>query len=82
MPLTVSMNYINKKAPCAASQPVLGIRQFTGRASKSNLVVWRRAPVYGIKQVWLWISRQVAIYAKVPVGIFRLEMSKKELVDR
>ncbi|MBI5731787.1 MAG: replicative DNA helicase [Candidatus Magasanikbacteria bacterium] len=49
---------------------------------KSNLVVLASRPSVGKTSLALDIARQVAIRAKVPVGIFSLEMSKEELVDR
>ena len=49
---------------------------------KSNLVVLAARPSVGKTSLALDMARQVAIHAKVPVGILSLEMSKEELVDR
>ncbi len=49
---------------------------------KSNLVVLAARPSVGKTSLALDIARQVAVRAKLPVGIFSLEMSKDELVDR
>lgn len=49
---------------------------------KSNLIVLASRPSVGKTSLALDIARQVAIRAKTPVGIFSLEMSKDELVDR
>ncbi|KKR48674.1 MAG: Replicative DNA helicase [Candidatus Magasanikbacteria bacterium GW2011_GWC2_40_17] len=49
---------------------------------KSNLVILAARPSVGKTSLALDIARQVAVRAKVPVGIFSLEMSKEELADR
>ncbi|MEK7189769.1 MAG: replicative DNA helicase, partial [Patescibacteria group bacterium] len=49
---------------------------------KSNLVVLAARPSVGKTSLALDIARQVAVRSKIPVGIFSLEMSKDELVDR
>ena len=49
---------------------------------KSDLVVLAARPSVGKTSLALDIARNVAIKAKVPVGIFSLEMSKEQLVDR
>ncbi|HPV70392.1 MAG TPA: replicative DNA helicase [Candidatus Magasanikbacteria bacterium] len=49
---------------------------------KSNLIILAARPSVGKTSFALDIARQVAVRAKVPVGIFSLEMSKDELVDR
>lgn len=49
---------------------------------KSNLVVLAARPSVGKTALAMDIARQVAVRSKVPVGIFSLEMSKEELVDR
>jgi replicative DNA helicase len=49
---------------------------------KSDLVVLAARPSVGKTSMALDIVRQVATRSKVPVGIFSLEMSKEQLVDR
>ena len=49
---------------------------------KSDLIILAARPSVGKTSFALDIVRQVAIKAKVPVGIFSLEMSKEQLVDR
>ncbi len=49
---------------------------------KSDLVVLAARPSVGKTSLALDIARQTAVKAKVPVGIFSLEMSKEQLVDR
>lgn len=49
---------------------------------KSDLIVLAARPSMGKTTLALDIARNVATKAKVPVGIFSLEMSKEQLVDR
>lgn len=49
---------------------------------KSNLVILAARPGMGKTALALNIAQYVAVEAKRPVGIFSLEMSKEELVDR
>lgn len=49
---------------------------------KSDLVILASRPSVGKTSLALDIARQIAINEKVPVGIFSLEMSKEQLVDR
>lgn len=49
---------------------------------KSNLIILAARPSVGKTSLAMDIARQVAIKSKEPVGIFSLEMSKEELVDR
>lgn len=49
---------------------------------KSDLVILAARPSVGKTSLALDIARQTAIINKVPVGIFSLEMSKEQLVDR
>jgi len=49
---------------------------------KSDLIILASRPSVGKTSLALDIARQVAIKSKVPVGIFSLEMSKEQLVDR
>jgi len=48
----------------------------------SNLLVLASRPGVGKTAFSLNIARHVAVEEKIPVGIFSLEMSKEELVDR
>ncbi|MFA6537167.1 MAG: replicative DNA helicase [Patescibacteria group bacterium] len=49
---------------------------------RSDLIILAARPSVGKTSLALDIVRNVAIRAKVPVGIFSLEMSKEQLVDR
>lgn len=49
---------------------------------KSDLVILASRPSVGKTSLALDIARQSAIKTKIPVGIFSLEMSKEQLVDR
>jgi replicative DNA helicase len=49
---------------------------------KSDLVILAARPSCGKTSLALDIVRHVAIKSKVPVGVFSLEMSKEQLVDR
>jgi replicative DNA helicase len=49
---------------------------------KSDLVILAARPSVGKTSLALDIARNVATKAKIPVGIFSLEMSKEQLVDR
>ncbi|MFH1207035.1 MAG: replicative DNA helicase [Patescibacteria group bacterium] len=49
---------------------------------KSDLVILAARPSVGKTTLALDIARQVAVNSKIPVGIFSLEMSKEQLVDR
>lgn len=49
---------------------------------KSDLIILAARPSVGKTTLALDIARQVAVNSKIPVGIFSLEMSKEQLVDR
>ena len=49
---------------------------------KSDLVILASRPSFGKSSLSLDIARHVAIKEKLPVGIFSLEMSKDQIVDR
>lgn len=49
---------------------------------QSDLVVLAARPSMGKTSLALDIARQVAVQSKVPIGVFSLEMSKEQLVDR
>lgn len=53
-----------------------------GGLQRSDLVVLAARPSMGKTSLALDIMRHVAVNSKVPVGIFSLEMSKDQLVDR
>ena len=49
---------------------------------KSDLIILAARPSIGKTTFALDIARQVGVYAKIPVGIFSLEMGSDQLVDR
>ncbi|MFH0987866.1 MAG: replicative DNA helicase [Parcubacteria group bacterium] len=49
---------------------------------KSDLIILAARPSVGKTAFALDIARQIAVKSKVPVGLFSLEMSKEQLVDR
>ncbi|HPA25933.1 MAG TPA: replicative DNA helicase [bacterium] len=49
---------------------------------KSNLIILAARPSMGKTSLALDMARRIAVEQKIPVGIFSLEMSKEELVDR
>lgn len=53
-----------------------------GGLQKSDLVVLAARPSVGKTSLALDIARNVGLKTKLPVGIFSLEMSKEQLVDR
>lgn len=53
-----------------------------GGLQQSDLVILAARPSCGKTSLALDIARNVAVKSKVPVGLFSLEMSKEQLVDR
>lgn len=53
-----------------------------GGLQKSDLVILAARPSIGKTSLALDIARNVAVKTKLPVGLFSLEMSKEQLVDR
>ncbi len=53
-----------------------------GGLQKSDLIILAARPRLGKTSLALDIARRVAVNEKIPVGIFSLEMSKEQLVDR
>ena len=53
-----------------------------GGLQKSDLVVLAARPSCGKTSLALDIARNAAVRSKIPVGVFSLEMSKEQLVDR
>ncbi|MFZ2154127.1 MAG: replicative DNA helicase [Candidatus Moraniibacteriota bacterium] len=49
---------------------------------KSDLIILAARPSIGKTTLALDIARQVGVQAKIPVGIFSLEMSSDQLIDR
>ena len=54
----------------------------TAGFQKSDLIILAARPSMGKTSIVLNIAEHVAIEEKIPVGIFSLEMSKEQLVDR
>lgn len=53
-----------------------------GGLQKSDLIILAARPACGKTSFALDIARHAAVKAKVPVGVFSLEMNKEQLVDR
>jgi replicative DNA helicase len=49
---------------------------------KSNLIILAARPGQGKTAIMLNMAQHIAVKEKIPIGIFSLEMSKEELVDR
>lgn len=49
---------------------------------KSNLIILAARPGTGKTAIMLNMAQHIAVRERVPIGIFSLEMSKEELVDR
>ncbi|MEP7162994.1 MAG: replicative DNA helicase [Candidatus Moraniibacteriota bacterium] len=49
---------------------------------KSDLIIIAARPSVGKTSLALDIARQVGVHAKIPVGVFSLEMSSDQLIDR
>ncbi len=60
----------------------LDLDKLLGGLQKSDLVILAARPSMGKTTLALDIMRYVAVEAKIPAGIFSLEMSKDQLVDR
>ncbi len=58
------------------------IDKLLGGLQKSDLVVLAARPSVGKTSLALDMARHAASHSKMPVGIFSLEMSKEQLVDR
>ena len=56
--------------------------ELLGGMQKSDLIILAARPSCGKTSLALDIARHAAIKAKAPVGLFSLEMSKEQLVDR
>lgn len=56
--------------------------QLLGGLQKSDLIILAARPACGKTSFALDIARHAAVKHKVPVGVFSLEMSKEQLVDR
>lgn len=62
-----------------------GFRQLDNKLAglqRSDLVILAARPSMGKSSLALDIAKNVAIYQNLPVGIFSLEMSKDQIVDR
>ncbi|HBF67105.1 MAG TPA: replicative DNA helicase [Candidatus Magasanikbacteria bacterium] len=59
-----------------------GLDALLAGLQKSDLVILAARPSVGKTSLALDIARHVAAKEKIPVGIFSLEMSKEQLVDR
>ncbi len=56
--------------------------EYLGGFQKSDLIILASRPSQGKTALALSIARYVAVREKIPVGIFSLEMSKDQIVDR
>lgn len=60
----------------------IDLDRLLGGMQKSNLVILAARPSMGKTSLALEIMRHIAVDTKKPVGMFSLEMSKDEIVDR
>jgi len=56
--------------------------EYLGGFQKSDLIILASRPSQGKTALALSIARNVAVREKIPVGIFSLEMSKDQIIDR
>lgn len=59
-----------------------GLDNFLSGLQKSDLIILAARPSVGKTSLALDIARNAAARSKTPVGVFSLEMSKEQLVDR
>lgn len=59
-----------------------GLDKYLSGMQKSDLIILGARPSLGKTTLALNITRAAAVQDKVPVGIFSLEMSKEQIVDR
>lgn len=59
-----------------------GLDNILAGLQKSDLILLASRPAVGKSSLALNLAANIAIYEKVPVGIFSLEMSKDQLIDR
>lgn len=64
------------------SSGFVDLDQKLGGLQKSDLIILAARPSMGKTSLALDVIRQVGVNQKIPVGIFSLEMSKDQLVDR
>jgi replicative DNA helicase len=60
----------------------MGLDNLLAGMQKSDLIILAARPSVGKTSFALDIARSVAVKSKLPVGLFSLEMSKEQLVDR
>jgi len=72
----------DKGALRGLSTGFLDLDQKLGGLQKSDLVILAARPSMGKTALALDILRHIGVNLKIPVGIFSLEMSKDQLVDR
>lgn len=78
------LDELHKKAGSLRGVPTgfTDLDQMLAGLQDSNLIILAARPGIGKTALALNIARFVAVEEKIPVGIFSLEMSKEELVDR
>jgi replicative DNA helicase len=78
------LDEIHKEAGKLRGTPTgyIDIDNKLGGLQKADLIIIAARPSMGKTSLALDIARQVAVQERVPVGIFSLEMSKDQLVDR
>src|SRR3989339_1432267 len=59
-----------------------GLDNILAGLQKSDLIILAARPSVGKTSLALDIARQAAVNTKIPVGVFSLEMSKEQLVDK
>jgi replicative DNA helicase len=64
------------------SSGFIDLDNILGGLQKSDLIILAARPACGKTSLALDLARNAAIKSKMPVGVFSLEMSKEQLVDR
>ncbi len=74
--------YENKRAVTGVPTGFTDLDRMTSGLQKSDLIIIAGRPSMGKTSLMLNIAENVAIDYKIPVGIFSLEMSKEQIVQR
>ncbi len=72
----------NRGTPRGVPTSFIDLDNLLSGLQKSDLIILASRPSIGKSSLALDIARHIGVYNKLPVGIFSLEMSKDQIVDR